>query len=53
MNTEQITEQINELSRFLASAQLVVDNYKRQISELEAKRVDLLDARFKPVFGRE
>jgi hypothetical protein len=50
---QQITERINELSRFLASAQKVVDNYKSQISELEEKRAELLDAAFKTVFGRE
>ena len=53
MNKEQIAKQINELSGYLASAQKVVDNYKNQISELEEKRDELLDAGFKPVFGRE
>jgi uncharacterized coiled-coil protein SlyX len=50
---QQITEQINELSRYLASAQQVVENYQRQIAALEEKRAELLDASFKPVFGRE
>jgi hypothetical protein len=53
MTKEQITEKINELSGYLASAQKVVDNYKNQISELEEKRAELLDAGFKQVFGRE
>jgi chromosome segregation ATPase len=52
MNKHQLTEKINELSAYLASAQKVVDNYKNQISELEEKRAELLDAGFKPVFGR-
>jgi hypothetical protein len=50
---QQITEQISELSRYLVSAQKVVDNYKTQIAQLEEKRAELLDAGFKPVFGRE
>jgi uncharacterized coiled-coil protein SlyX len=50
---QQITEQIGELSRYLASAQQVVENYQRQIAALEEKRAELLDADFKPVFGRE
>ena len=52
MNKHQLTEKINELSAYLASAQKVVDNYKNQISELEEKRAELLDVGFKPVFGR-
>jgi hypothetical protein len=53
MNKEQITEKINELSGYLASAQKVVENYKTQIAELEEQRAELLDAGFKSVFGRE
>jgi regulator of replication initiation timing len=53
MNKQQITEQINELSGYLASAQKVVDNYKNQIQELEEERAELLDAGFKQVFGHE
>jgi hypothetical protein len=53
MTKEQITEKINELSGYLASAQKVVENYQLQISELEEKRAELLDAGFKTVFGRE
>jgi hypothetical protein len=53
MNKEQITETINELSGYLASAQKVVENYQLQISELEERRAQLLDARFKSVFGHE
>jgi uncharacterized membrane-anchored protein YhcB (DUF1043 family) len=53
MNKEQITAKIAEFSRYLESAQKVVDNYKQQISELEEKRAELLDAEYKPVFGHE
>jgi len=48
MDKQQITEKINELTRYLTSAQLVVENYKAQIEALEDKRAELLDAKFAP-----
>ena len=51
MNKQQITEKINELSGYLASAQKVVDNYKNQIAELEEKRAELLDAAYEKTSG--
>jgi hypothetical protein len=48
MDNRQITVKIAELSRYRESAQLVVDNYQRQIEALEEERNELLDARFAP-----